>query len=77
MPPLKRGAPVGHPPYRPAVLTARMQVYLTPELKSRTEAAAKACRMSVSAWCAEALEISLAGIEPEKERQDDEKRTGA
>lgn len=57
----RRGAPVGHPPYRQAVLTARLQLLLTPELKEQIESAAKQRGTSVQEWCREALHSVLAG----------------
>ena len=55
----RRGAPTGHPPYRKAVLTARLQILMTPELRQQIEAAAKQANQTVLAWCRDAFNKHL------------------
>jgi hypothetical protein len=60
----RRGAPTGHPPYRKAVLTARLQILMTPELRQQIEAAAKQANQTVLAWCRDAFTQHLDGNTP-------------
>ena len=55
----RRGAPKGHPPYRPAVLTLRLQIPVSPAMKERIDAAADLHGVHTPTWCRMALETQL------------------
>lgn len=55
----RRGAPKGHPPYRPVVYTVRLHLLVTPELKWQVEAAAAAAGMKLNEWLRAAIHSKL------------------
>lgn len=57
----KGGAPIGHPPYRLARYTARVNLLLTPEMEQQIRKASECAGVSVLAWIRCAIEARLGG----------------
>jgi predicted HicB family RNase H-like nuclease len=57
----KGGAPIGHPPYRPARYTVRVSLLLTPEMEQQIQRAAEAGGVSILSWIRAAIEARLKG----------------
>lgn len=57
----KGGAPIGHPPYRPARYTKRVNLLLTPKMEQQILDAAAGEGVTVLSWIRAAIEARLGG----------------